>query len=207
MTWLAAILLAPVALAILAIALPFHAAVRGAVRDGEPSGLARVAWAFGLVAVELRPGGARLLLAGAPVARLRARRGERAAPRRERAREERRERTGRHRARARVGGAVSHRAPLLRIAARVLRALHLRLRVRGRIGTGDPADTAALAGVLQAARALPGIELEVEVDWLDEVLEGEADGAARVWLPELLAVAGLLMLRRPNRAAVRALAG
>jgi hypothetical protein len=92
------------------------------------------------------------------------------------------------------------------MAARLLGALHLSLRLRGRLGTGDPADTVALVGLLQAARALPGVQLEVEIDWLDEVLEGEAEGSARVWLAEVLAVAALLLLRREHRSALWALA-
>jgi hypothetical protein len=207
-SWVLAIVLAPLALALLVLALPFHASARGAVADGELSWQVALGWAFWLVGVELGRGGGSLRLAGVRVLRFRRRRGRRASehPARnadaEREREERRRSPG-----ARLRTALAERGRLLRMAARFARALHLRLRVRGRVGAEDPADTAALAGVLRAFRGVPGIELEVEVDWMEEALDLEAEGSARAWAPELLTVAGLLFLRRENRVAVRALAG
>jgi len=206
-TWIAAIVVAPLALAVIVIALPFQVRARGGVADGELSGAAAIAWAFGLAAVELRPGSAVLRLAGIRAARLRGWRapgGGRRRPGRERGRPDR---AGRKGPVARLRGALAHRGHVLRMGRRLVRALHLRLRLRGRVGAADPADTATVAALVEAARRVPGVELQVAVDWLDEVLELEADGSAWIWVPEVLAVAGWLWLARGNRLAVRALAG
>lgn len=208
MSWLVAILLAPVALVLVVVALPFRARARGAVADGELSGAVGIDWAFGLLGLELWRGGHALRLAGLRVVRLHGARRRGREPRAAR----KKARAGgpgnaRKSAVARLRAATARSGRLLGMAARLAGTLHLRLRVWGRLGADDPTDTAALAGLLRAARALPGFEAEVEVDWLDEVLELTAQGSARVWVPEVLVVAGLLFLGRENRAAVRALAG
>ena len=189
-------------LALLLGALPFHARARGGARNGQLSGQLRATWAFGLVALELSATGVTVRVAGLAVFRPR-RAGRAALP----ARAAEGEAAGeglRRSGLARVRGALENRRPLLRMAARLVGALHLRLRLAGRLGLGDPADTAALSGVLEAVRALPGVELSVELDWLGEALDLMAEGSARLWLPEALGVAGFLLLRRENRAALRA---
>ncbi len=203
---LLAALLVLLALALLVVALPFQASARGAAHDGELSGSLRVDWAFGLLGLELAPEGSAVQVTGLTIfrsRRLAGRRREREA----RSRDEDDARKGDEGSggMARLRAALRNRRPLFRMAARLLGALHLGLRLRGRVGTGDPADTVVLVGLLQAARALPGVRLEVEIDWLDEVVEGEAEGSARVWLAEVLAVAALLLLRREHRSALRAL--
>jgi hypothetical protein len=203
--------LAVLGLALLVVAMPLHLRVRGAVRDGEPSGLVRMAWAFGLLAVELEARGLSLRVAGVPVYRKALRDLFRRREGRERTKpKERRERPERERARGEGGGKLAafleHRAKLLHMLRRLAGTLHLRLRVRGTVGLADPADTAALGQVLRSIADLPGLELDVELDWLDETLEGEAVGSARVWVPETLAVAVALLFERGSWAAVRALA-
>jgi hypothetical protein len=209
---LAWILLAAVGLALLVIAFPVHLRGRGAVHDGEPSGAVRVAWAFGLLAGELTPAGLAFRVAGAPVYRAGFRellRRRKEAPERAEKDEDEEDhgREARQKGRGKLSATLENRRILLAILKRFARALHLRLRVRGRVGLADPADTAVLAGLLPSLGQVPGVELDVELDWLDETLEGEVVGSARVWVPELLWVAALLLLRREHRAAVRALAG
>jgi len=204
-SWILAIVLAPLALSLAILALPFHARARGSVAEGDLSGEVAVEWAFGLLGLELGKGGFALRLAGLRFLRLRrARRGggepRRAARKREEARA-----GGRKGPLARLRAAVAGSPRLARMATRLARTLHLRLRLSGRVGTGDPADTAAVAAMVRAAGALPGLELEVSVDWLDEVLDLEADGSAWVWAPQVLVVVGVLWLERENRAALRAL--
>jgi hypothetical protein len=164
-------------------------------------------WAFGLLGIELRRGGAVLRVSGLRVMRVRARAGRPGRERRRtRPQKDGEGREARKNPAARLRAAAGSIGRLLDMGGRLAGALHLRLQVQGRVGTADPVDTAAVAGLLRAIRALPGVELLVEVDWLDEVVELEAEGRARAWVPELLVVAGLLLLRRENRAAVRALA-
>jgi hypothetical protein len=205
--WIAYILLGLAALVVTVLALPFHARAEGALSDGELSGSAAILWAFGALGIEVLRGGFALRVAGLPVLRLAGRADGRPRPRKrdcDRPAEERRPRPG---LLGRIRAVLANSPRLIRMAARLARALHLRLRVRGRVGTGDPADTAAVAGLLRAARALPGIEVEVELDWMDETLELAAEGSARLWAPELVAVAGVLLWERGNRAALRALRG
>jgi hypothetical protein len=89
--------------------------------------------------------------------------------------------------------------------ARLALALRLRLRVSGIVGTGDPADTAFLFAILRAVRELPGVQLEVQSAWIDEELELDAEGSARVWIIHLMVVAAALLWARENRTALRAI--
>jgi hypothetical protein len=206
------VLLAALGLVLLVLGLPLHLRVRGAVHDDGASGAVRVAWAFGLVSGELTPAGLAVRVAGARVYRARFRdllrkRSRGAKPERKERRakpEDDRKETG---GRGKVRGAWRHRGALLHVVRRLGGTLHLRLRVRGTVGLDDPADTARLSSVLAAIAALPGVDLAVELDWLDETLEGEAVGSARLWLPETAVVAITLLFERRSRAAVRALAG
>ncbi len=78
-----------------------------------------------------------------------------------------------------------------------------RLRASGRVGIGDPADTVALGALLAALGALPGVELAIGLDWVEETLEVDVELAARIWIAELLAIAAPLLLVRSHRRALR----
>lgn len=210
-----AILCALLGLLAAVVLLPFRARAAGVVHDGEPSGAVAIDWGFGLLGVRLdtrRRVGLRLLWL--PVARFRIRRkaaGERER-KRERVRGARPERTAKERKERpavmrRLRAALAEREAFQRMAARLVAALHLRLRASGRLGIGDPADTATLFGLMAALRSLPGVELDVELDWVDEVLELELEAAGRVWIAELIVVAVALLFARPNRRALRAAFG
>lgn len=70
-----------------------------------------------------------------------------------------------------------------RIVARVLRSMRLRTAVRGRIGAGDPADTALVFGVLASTRAwLPRLDTRgLTVDWLEPAVDVEGEVHGRIW--------------------------
>jgi hypothetical protein len=82
--------------------------------------------------------------------------------------------------------------PLLHSLRRGVRVREVKLRAR--VGLGDPADTGMLVGfaapLLTLARAAPGLDLRLEPDFAREVLEGEARGELRAFpllvLPPLL---------------------
>lgn len=82
--------------------------------------------------------------------------------------------------------------PLLRSLRRGVRVREVKLRAR--VGLGDPADTGMLVGcvapLLGVARAAPGLDLRLEPDFVREVLEAEARGELRAFpllvLPPLL---------------------
>jgi hypothetical protein len=205
---LSALLWTALALLALLVLLPFRAGASGEVHDGEPAGVVAVDWGFGLLGFALdTERRVTLRLAWIPLRFRMKAKGQKARARHERkpAREEKgREKAG---ARQRLRAALAERAAFQRIAARLVRALHLRLRAEGRIGIGDPADTALLFAALRALERLPGVELALELDWVEEELELELSADARIWIAELLAVAVGLLLERPNRRALRAAMG
>jgi hypothetical protein len=196
-------------LALLLVLLPFRARATGSVHDGAPAGTARVDWALGLLSLDVDPRRAALRVAAIPVARFdlvtlreRRRKARRAARPRRAEGEKRKPATP-----GRVRAVLAEREALREITARAARALHLRLCARGRVGTGDPADTAALAALAAAVRTLPGVELALEYDWVEEALELDVELAARIWLAELLVVAAAVVLAPRDRRALRAAFG
>ena len=79
---------------------------------------------------------------------------------------------------------------------RLRRFVHIHeLRIRGRFGLADPADTGFALALLEALRglfaAVPTLDVQVQPDFMAEGLSGEVDGALRVIpigvLPALLA--------------------
>lgn len=84
---------------------------------------------------------------------------------------------------------------VLRLLRSLRRGVRVReVKLRARVGLGDPADTGMLVGwaapLLAVARAAPGLDLRLEPDFAREVLEGEARGELRAFpllvLPPLL---------------------
>jgi hypothetical protein len=196
---LLALLLAVAGVLAALLLLPFDVRAAGAIHDGEVDGQLRARWAFGLVSIRLGRGGLRVGVLGLgwrPAARTR-------APREPSERAEDREERPDRRVLGRLRAALRERGPLLGIARRLLAALHPRLRLAGRIGAGDPADTAALSAALSALARAPGVSVEVEPDWLDDVLELEARGTARVWPIEVLVTVAGILLEQGHRAALR----
>lgn len=199
-TVLLAILLGLAALLLLLIWVPFQVRAAGALTFESVSGEALAQWGWGLVQVRLSSDqGLRLRVLGLAVRIRRRRRGAS-----EEAPKDEAEKT---RAHARRWPRLEQPGRLFRMAGRALGALHLRLCVDGVVGTGDPAQTAFLLPLLGQLERLPGVKLDLEWDWLEERLELEAEGSARIWIAELLWTALTLILVRENRAVLRALRG
>ncbi len=196
-------------LVVLVVVVPFRARATGSVHDATLAGNARFDWALGFLSLDVDPRRAALRVASIPVARFplgTEREREKQGPRRVRRREQRREK-GMPGTPARIRAVVAEREALQRIFARLGRTLHLRVRARGSIGTGDPADAAALAALGAALGAIPGVELALGIDWIDEALELELELAARIWIAQLLLVAAAVLLARRDRRALRAAFG
>ena len=186
--------LAPLAALLALLVVPFRARALASVHGASPRGELRIDWGWGFLGFEVARGGAALRLLGLKVWSFGPRTpGEPKA-------EEKKERGG---AIAALRAGFRHRRPLFAIASRLALSLHLRLVVRGVVGAGDPADTALLFAALRALEELPGVELDLRPEWLDEELEVDVRGGARIVVAELLvAVVGLLLVPK-NRAAVR----
>lgn len=202
------------ALVALVVLVPFHLRAEGALRDGSAAGAAEVWWGPGLLGLRLDGvSGVTVRLLGIPLPRLgplrpgRRRPGRRRRARREKKERERRRPPARGRGRGRLGRLLRHRGELLRMALRLAGPLRLRARVRGRVGTGDPADVALLAALVRAAGGAPGVELDLTWDWIDEVLDLDGELSARLWIVHLLGVALVLLVRRESRAALWAVRG
>ena len=181
LAWLGLVLGSLLALLLL---VPLDARAEGRIADGELDGRARVRWGGGFLSVRFGPKGAALHLLGLRVLRLRG-----GGP--EKPRDEDEGKPGRHRP---AGWYWRHRRTLWRAGLRLLRTAHPRGRIHGRVGLGDPADDAALCAVLSgAAGRWPRLELDVDCDWVEEVVELEGSVRAIVW-PLGLAVV-LLVVR------------
>ncbi len=183
-TVLAVVLVGAAVLLLLVLFVPI-----GFVASGHVAGLsgeARVAawWAGGLLGVVVAPlAPLEVRIVGRTVTRVRLRESTNGT-KRERAREPK---GGRFRPGWRL---------VLRIARRAIRSLGLRAQVRGRLGTGDPADTAQLYLALTALRRLaPGIDARaLTVDWVEPVADVDGMVEGRVWPLALLWIVGSEMI-------------
>lgn len=184
---------------------PIGFVARGQVREGPPAAaIASLAawWGGGLVGVRVKsPGPLEVRVAGRTVAKVPLRDDD--GTKKTRSRGKRPSNDG-----WRPGWRV-----ILRIVRRAIRSLGLEARVRGRLGTGDPADTAQLYLALAALRRLaPGVDAsELTVDWLDAVADVEAAVEGHVWPVAALWIVGTELLsnrrdfprRQPNTRRVR----
>lgn len=117
----------------------------------------------------------------------------------------------------RLGGAgvlaalrqAAFRQRLLRLARDMLAAAHLQqLRLRLRLGLGDPADTGCLWAVVGPvaawARTHRDAEVQIEPDFIDAVLEIQAQGRARIVPLQLLGLVAVFALSPVSLRAWRA---
>jgi hypothetical protein len=183
------------------VLVPFGARADGRVSDAAIEGAVELRWLFGLVAVRVASGGrGGFYLLGFRVSRPRASgsSGER----------ERKRKAGRRKPSAKkkrgLGWLVRSRRALMGAARRLLAATGFRLKLSGRLGLGDPAETAVLVPLVAQLGRLPGVSLELGWDWIEEVIDLEARARARIWLAELLVVGVGLLLDREVRRMLRA---
>jgi hypothetical protein len=99
-----------------------------------------------------------------------------------------------------------------RFAKDLIQAVHLqRFRLLMRLGLGDPADTGhlwALVGPLGAmAQRLRSADVRIEPEFMDSVLEVQADGQVRLIPLQFLALAIAFALSPPSIRAWRTLSG
>lgn len=184
------------ALMLALLAVPVELAFDGAFDVDVPAtarGELVLGWMFGIVRVRLRP----------PRPRATAR------PARSKAKTEPQRRARRGAARRRAVELLRQaaiRRRLWQLAADLLRALHPRdLRLRMRIGLGDPADTGALwaiVGPLGVAVQRWG-DVSIEPDFADAALAVEARGQLRGVPLQVVALLAGFLLSQPVRGAWR----
>ncbi len=90
---------------------------------------------------------------------------------------------------------------LLKVSLRLIKALQVRLDIRGDIGLEDPADTGFLSACIWPFLGmLPPGWIDLSFDYERETLGGHADLRARMWLIQLLAIIfTALLLNRKGR--------
>jgi hypothetical protein len=90
---------------------------------------------------------------------------------------------------------------LSRILRRSIASLGLHARVVGRLGTGDPADTASLFAVLAAARGLRSrLDTDrIEIAWTEPALDLDGEVEGWVWPIAIasIAIGEVVRARRP----------
>jgi len=183
-------------LIVVLLLVPLELRAEGRIAEDALDGELRVGWGLGLLGIRLssrRPSG--ITLCGGRVAGLprRVKPGEKEPPK-----ERRKSRRG-------TRWALQHRAGLQRALRRLGATLGLRLELSGRIGLGDPADTAVAAFILDVLeRWMPGLHIDLGWDFLDEVLEVDGRGRARIWPVHLLGVGLALLLDGEVRSLLRA---
>jgi hypothetical protein len=169
------------------VVIPFVARGRGVLRDDEVSGVIEGTWLFGAAGFAYdSERGAALRLFGRPVWHFamedEEEKKQEAEPEDRSAEAQKKRRRSKKSARQWLAWLRAHRATLLHLGGRLLGTLRLRLRLSGRLGLEDPADTAM---VVTGLRAMGGLAewavLEVEPDFLDDEVDLEGEASARAW--------------------------
>lgn len=210
--WTLVVLVGVLLLAVLGLlALPFEAEAVGAVADDDLDGRVRARFAWGLVSVRAETGrgvdigvlGWRFR-PGADDPRKRAKRAKKREERKERKARKRTEKRRAPRRRRSRGDFWRARGAILRAGGRIVRTLHLRGHIAGTVGLDDPADTAALVGVVRAVAANQRLlEVRIEPDWVDETIRIHGRWTARFRLAAFVWVALTALLDPPIWRALR----
>jgi len=186
---------------ILAVVLLAPVSIRaaGRVQGLSASGWARASWAFGFLSFRAdSKSGVALYWLGLRIWRFKMKWHKESRPeKKKKEKKEKKPDKG-------FGWFIGNRRMFTWMAGRMFRTLHLRGRISGRVGLGDPADMAWLWMFLwQMEARVPGLELPVECDWQDEVLDLE--GNIRAWVvPVHMGIVALFtFLRRDVRRALR----
>lgn len=175
------------------LCMPIQVAAYGEVDRWSADGRAVASWAFGLIGVRAnREKGAQFCLFGLPVARLS---GGGTDGRDKKRKKKKRQKRGKRGLRWGWGNRA--------LFVRLVRTLHIRGELSGVLGTGDPADTAQVASLLEPiVEGMPWFDADVQWDYLDEAFVLEGTVWARLWPIEPLLVLLGAMIRRKSRRAL-----
>ena len=190
--------LAGVVLVVLIMPLSFRS--QGSLTGFEASGWIHVGWAFGALQVRAQPDkGVRLYVLGVPVHRFDVRNRAKTQKSATKKKKKSKPKTA-----TQVRSLWHERSTLSWAAKRMLSTLHLTGQLRGRLGLGDPADTAWLAVLfMQFESRFQRFRWAVQLDYTDEVID--LNGRIGAWLvPGQFLLVGLaLFLRRDVRMALK----
>jgi hypothetical protein len=175
---------------------PVHVRAEGRVRGLSAAGWARARWGFGFISIRANPEtGVALYWLGLRVWRLKMKGHKKPEP--EKKKKEKQADRG-------FGWFWRNRRMFFWMAGRMYRTLHLKGRMAGTVGLGDPADTAYLWMFINLLEdRVPGLELDVRCDWQDEALDLNGNLRAWIWPVQVLLVAAFTFLRRDVRRVLR----
>jgi hypothetical protein len=184
------------AIAIAAIAIPFHVAARAALDDADFDGALHIQWCWGLLRVWVLPGAeVEVSLAGRVVhrrslERSRVKKGH----------------TGKKKSGPSFGVFLEHWGTLAHIVKRLFDALSPDAAIWGRVGLSRPDHTAYLHLALRELdAAIPGVAIDIDADFVERstLLRGVVN--VFVWPVQLIALAIELVSRRDTRRLIQAL--
>lgn len=183
------------------VMLPWALVAEAGLRDVTPSGSVQLRWGWRLVTVQVHPNeGLVVRLLGLAVYRRRWGSGRKdkaaAAEKKERKKKRTRYRKG-------LRWALQHRKALSEMLAQLVAACHPTGRLAGTVGLGDPAATAWATGLTaMLSSRCRGCELDLQWDWLDEVVDLELRAGGWLVPAHLLAIAVGWMVRGRTRRAL-----
>jgi hypothetical protein len=186
LTVVAVVLCLALALAAVVLLVPIRVVGRGVFTEQRVDAQLSAAWMWGMVALRASPDeGVALRLLGLRVYRLRTRPEAGPEPRERKQKRRRRD------------------LPAWGIGVRSVRSLRLRARASGRLGTGDPADTVFVFGVVAMLRSLfPRIDMRgLHIDWLEPAIDLDVQVEGWVWLAAIgwIVVSEYIGSRWPRR--------
>jgi len=103
-------------------------------------------------------------------------------------------------------GVWLNRKPLIELIRRILATLRINLAIQGRLGTGDPADTAIVITIIRQLDArIKYIRLKVEPVYEKDLLDLAGAFSGRLWLFHIVFVFIAALFNRDIRRALKAL--
>jgi hypothetical protein len=204
-------------LLMLVVVVPIHLRGRGSVKGLAADGAVEVRWGWGFFKVTAsRRALGEVRLLGLPIWRYRAK--SAAEKQREKEKKKAKKRNKKHQTKEKKPkkeqtsgslkalGAWLNRKALLELLRRVLVTLRVRLAIEGRLGLGDPADTAlAVTAIRQLDARIKYVCLQVAPEYEQDVLDLRAAFFGRFWLLHIAVVFVVALFNRDIRRALMAL--
>lgn len=210
------ILVALLGLVLIVVAVPVHVRGRGSVQGLDVDGTLEARWGWGFVKLVASPQvGAEARLLGLRIWRYRPKPPKKTKEEIEKEIEKKKEKERRKKEKARARrkpgplaktlGGWFHRKPLVELMRRILRTLRISLAIQGRLGLGDPADTAvAITVIRQVDEWMKHVRLWVEPEYEQDVVDIAGFFSARLWLLHVAFVFVAALFNRDIRRAMMA---
>jgi hypothetical protein len=170
------------------VVVPFRGQAAGELTEDTLGGTATGSWCFGLMGISASSErGVFFSLFGRPIWHIRADDKEKKEEKRQK---KKAKRSSKKTFRQWAAWFVDNASTLRGLAGRVLGTFKVRMRLAGKVGLADPADTAILIALLRLiSQVADAVQIEVQPDYLDDRLELVGEVSGQVWLLAILWVA------------------